>query len=91
MPDIVETRRVSGVGRGAAGAEPKAAVLQLAEGNEETWDSWSGSSHSLLLALRPLGCEVCAIDVSSYGPSNWLSMARTISWRRGHAGMRRLG
>jgi glycosyltransferase involved in cell wall biosynthesis len=82
MRDTVETRRVSGVGRGATGAEPKVAVLQLAEGNAETWDSWSGSSHSLLLALRSLGCDVRAIDVSSYGPSNWLSMARTISWRR---------
>jgi len=78
----VEARPVSGVGRGAAGAGPKVAVLQLAEGNAETWDSWSGMSHSLLLALRSLGCEVRAIDVSSYGLSNWLSMARTISRRR---------
>jgi hypothetical protein len=58
MRDIVETRWVSGEGRGVAGAGPKVAVLQLAEGNE---------------------------------PSNWLSLARTISWRRGDAGMRRLG
>ncbi len=53
-------------------------ILLLAEGNPETWDSWSGSSHSLLRALRAMGHHVIGADVSEGRLARWVDLAR--SW-----------
>jgi len=53
-------------------------LLLLAEGDPETWDSWSGSSRSLLEALRARGHEVIGKDVSAAGWVRWLGLAA--SW-----------
>lgn len=53
-------------------------ILLLAEGNPETWDSWSGSSRSLLRALRGLGHDVIGSDVSAGRLGTWADAAR--SW-----------
>ena len=53
-------------------------ILLLAEGNPETWDSWSGSSRGLLRALRGLGHEVISGDVSESAGRRWANLAR--SW-----------
>jgi glycosyltransferase involved in cell wall biosynthesis len=53
-------------------------ILLLAEGNPETWDSWSGSARSLLRALRALGHRVTAADVSERRLGRWADLAR--SW-----------
>jgi glycosyltransferase involved in cell wall biosynthesis len=55
-------------------------ILLLAEGDPETWDSWSGSSHGLLLALRSLGHVVVGRDVSERGWLRWVAVAS--SWAR---------
>jgi len=51
-------------------------ILLLAEGNPETWDSWSGSSRGLLRALRALGHDVIAGDVSEPARERWLNILR---------------
>ena len=53
-------------------------ILLLAEGDPETWDSWSGSSRSLVRALRSLGHEVIGGDVTESGWRRWSGMLR--SW-----------
>jgi len=53
-------------------------IILLAEGNPETWDSWSGSSHSLLRALRAMGHHVVGADVSEGRLGRWVDLAR--SW-----------
>ena len=53
-------------------------ILLLAEGDPETWDSWSGSSRSLLRALRSLGHHIVGGDVSEPGGRRWANMVR--SW-----------
>jgi glycosyltransferase involved in cell wall biosynthesis len=53
-------------------------LLLLAEGDPETWDSWSGSSRSLLEGLRARGHEVTGKDVDVPGWARWLGLAA--SW-----------
>jgi glycosyltransferase involved in cell wall biosynthesis len=57
-------------------------LLLLAEGDAEGWNSWSGSSHSILVALRSLGCTVRSADVEMSGPVAWLPKALAFSWPR---------
>jgi len=57
---------------------PLMRILLLAEGDPETWDSWSGSSRSLLRALRALGHRVIGGDVSERAWDRWAGLAR--SW-----------
>ncbi len=52
-------------------------ILLLAEGDPETFDSWSGSSRGLLRALRALGHQVTGADVSEVGWRRWADLART--------------
>ena len=52
-------------------------LLLLAEGDPETFDSWSGSSRGLLRALRALGHQVIGEDVSEAGWRRWVDIART--------------
>jgi glycosyltransferase involved in cell wall biosynthesis len=59
-------------------ATPSMRLLLLAEGDPETWDSWSGSSRSLLEALRARGHEVTGKDVSAPACVRWLG--RAVSW-----------
>lgn len=53
-------------------------ILLFAEGDPETWDSWSGSTRSLLRALRAQGHQVIGADVSEGGWARWAGLAR--SW-----------
>jgi glycosyltransferase involved in cell wall biosynthesis len=53
-------------------------ILFLAEGDPETWDSWSGSSRSLLRAFRALGHHVIGADVSERPLGRLADLAR--SW-----------
>lgn len=57
-------------------------ILLLAEGNAETWDSWSGSARSFLEHLRQAGHEVSVGDVDCYGVARWLAAAVTFSPNR---------
>ena len=57
-------------------------ILLLAEGNAETWDSWSGSARSFLEHLRQAGHEVNVGDVDCYGVDRWLAAAMTFSPNR---------
>ena len=50
-------------------------ILLLAEGDPETWDSWSGSSRSLVRALRSLGHQVIGTDVSAGQLGTWADRA----------------
>jgi len=52
-------------------------ILLLAEGNPETWDSWSGSTRGLVRALRALGHEVMTGDVSESSGDRWANLLRT--------------
>ena len=54
-------------------------IRLLAEGDAETRDSWSGSSNSLLGALRTLGHQVVASDVASPRWEDWWSKAVTFA------------
>jgi len=51
-------------------------ILLLAEGNPETWDSWSGSSRGLLRALRAQGHDVITGDVSEPAWRRWPNILR---------------
>lgn len=42
-------------------------MLLLSEGDAESWDSWSGTSRSVLTGLRQLGHDVISGDVDIYG------------------------
>src|SRR5881628_2771069 len=55
---------------------PLMRILLLAEGNPETWDSWSGSSRGLLRALRAQGHDVIAGDVSEPAWRQWPNILR---------------
>jgi glycosyltransferase involved in cell wall biosynthesis len=57
-------------------------ILLLAEGDAETWDSWSGSARSVVEHLRRAGHQVFVGDVDSYGPQRWVAAALTFSPRR---------
>jgi len=57
-------------------------LLLLAEGDPETFDSWSGSSRGLLRALRALGHAVIGADVSAVGWRRWVDIARAWSPNR---------
>lgn len=59
-----------------------APLLLLSQGDAEGWNSWSGSSHSILVALRSLGCTVRSADVEAGGPRSWLAQALAVSWPR---------
>lgn len=62
----------------------------LCEGNPETRDSWSGSSRSVLTALRAAGHAVTWSDVELKGISRWVAALSTFSpdrkrwWSRYH-------
>lgn len=51
----------------------------VAEGDAETRDSWSGSTHSLILALRALGHHVSTVDVASSRVEDWFSKLVTFA------------
>jgi glycosyltransferase involved in cell wall biosynthesis len=51
-------------------------ILLLAEGDPETWESWSGSSRGLLRALRALGHDVIPGDVCGPDGRRWRNMLR---------------
>ena len=53
-------------------------ILVLGEGDAETFDAWSGISHSLVTQLRAMGHEVIAGDVDLYGPVRWATIL--LSW-----------
>ena len=57
-------------------------ILLLAEGDAETWDSWSGSARSLVEHLRHAGHDVIVRDVECYGAERWLAALGTYSWDR---------
>ncbi len=67
-------------------------VLYLAEGDAETWDSWSGCSKSLVDHLRAQGHEVICGDADLYGAERLLTALRCFSpvrkrwWSRYHLG-----
>lgn len=54
-------------------------VLILCEGDAETWDSWSGISHSVVAQLRAAGHEVTCGDVELYGAARYITGARTFA------------
>lgn len=66
--------------------------LLLSEGDAETWDSWSGSSRSVVDHLRAEGHTVTCGDVELYGLARYLTAARVMTRDRRRWAMRfRLG
>jgi glycosyltransferase involved in cell wall biosynthesis len=63
-------------------------LLVLAEGDAERWESWSGSTKSLVDHLREGGHEVVTADVDLYGRARWLGAARTFSPNRKRWGVK---
>ena len=63
-------------------------LLLLAEGDAERWDSWSGSTKSVVDQLRAVGHDVATFDVDLYGPARWMVAARTVSPDRRRWGVR---
>lgn len=59
-------------------------ILLLSEGDAETWDSWSGSSKSVVDHLRAAGHTVVTGDVDLYGISRWWGIARTFKPEMAH-------
>ncbi|MDX1746611.1 MAG: glycosyltransferase family 4 protein, partial [Halobacteriales archaeon] len=57
-------------------------ILLLCEGDAETNDSWSGVSRSLVQHLRQEGHTVITADVDLYGPTRWITAARTLAPQR---------
>src|SRR6267378_4443810 len=57
-------------------------LLLLAEGDAERWDSWSGSTKSVVDHLRRAGHDVVTADVDLYGQARWLAAARNFSPNR---------
>ena len=67
-------------------------ILLLSEGNAEARDSWSGSSKSIVDALRAAGQTVATADVDLYGMRRLLVAALTFASERQRWRMRfRLG
>jgi len=58
-------------------------LLLLCEGNPETRDAWSGTTRSILDALRSAGNIVHARDTDLHGPARWLTAALAFAPRRG--------
>jgi glycosyltransferase involved in cell wall biosynthesis len=63
-------------------------LLLLAEGDAERWDSWSGSTKSVVDHLRASGHDIVTADVDLYGPARWLAAARIFSPNRKRWGVR---
>jgi len=57
-------------------------ILMLAEGDPETWNSWSGSSRSIVMAMRRTGRDVRTGDVALNGLADSLTKAATFHARR---------
>jgi starch synthase len=57
-------------------------ILMLTEGDAETRDSWSGSSHSTLAGLRNRGHSAVTRDVELYGAPRLLAAAATFAPER---------
>lgn len=54
-------------------------MIFVAEGDAETWDSWSGCSRSLVRALRGRGVPVQTHDAAMHGLRRWIAIAASIS------------
>jgi starch synthase len=63
-------------------------LLLLAEGDAECWDSWSGTTKSVVDHLRVARHNVVTVDVDLYGPARWLAAARSFSPNRKRWGVR---
>jgi glycosyltransferase involved in cell wall biosynthesis len=63
-------------------------ILFLAEGNAESWESWSGISKSLVDHLRAAGHTVHVGDVDLRGSDRWTAAAATVSLGRRRWGTR---
>lgn len=63
-------------------------ILFLAQGNSESWESWSGISKSLVDHLRAAGHTVHVGDVNLYGADRWLAAALTFAPNRARWGSR---
>jgi glycosyltransferase involved in cell wall biosynthesis len=63
-------------------------LLLLAEGDAERWDSWSGTTKSVVDHLRAARHDVATVDVDLYGADRWLSAARAFSPNRKRWGVR---
>src|SRR5688572_21279665 len=63
-------------------------ILLLAEGNAESWESWSGISKSIVDQLRAGGHTVHVGDVDLSGWDRWLAAAATFSPNRHRWGSR---
>lgn len=67
-------------------------ILILAEGDAETWDSWSGISRSIVDHLRAEGHEVVCGDAELYGAARfWTALRSWVPGRRRWAVRYRLG
>ena len=72
--------------------DPPVNILLLCEGDAETWDSWSGSTRSLLEHLRADGIAVTVGDVNPRGAGRYLVALQSFSsdrrrwWARYHLG-----
>src|SRR6266576_2352539 len=74
--------------RAAVGWATLVRILLVAEGNPETWDSWSGSSRGLLRALRAQGHDVITGDVSEPAWRRWPNILRNWVPDRRHCAAR---
>jgi alpha-maltose-1-phosphate synthase len=63
-------------------------ILLLAEGDAERWDSWSGSTKSVVDHLRAIGHRVTTADVDLYGPARWLAALPDFSPNRKRWGVK---
>jgi glycosyltransferase involved in cell wall biosynthesis len=63
-------------------------ILLLAEGDAERWDSWSGSTKSLVDHLRAAGHTVSTRDVDLYGSERWLAALPNFSSNRKRWGVK---
>lgn len=63
-------------------------LLLLAEGDAERWDSWSGSTKSVVDHLRAAGHDVVTADIDLYGQARWLAAGRSFSPNRKRWGVR---
>ena len=59
-------------------------ITLLAEGDGETWDSWSGITRSVLVHLRALGHSVTAVNVTGSAADDALSKLGSFHWKRSH-------
>ncbi|HJU44117.1 MAG TPA: glycosyltransferase family 4 protein [Vicinamibacterales bacterium] len=63
-------------------------ILFLAEGNADSWRSWSGTAKSLVDHMRAAGHTVHTADVELYGPNRWAAAAATFAPERNRWGSR---